>query len=65
MQEVRLVAPHLDAPGAQEVEEAPDRAILLEIEGQAIPLTPQAVLELDESLAHAPPGELGLGRVVR
>jgi len=46
MQEVPLVAPHLDATRAQEVEEVAGRAAFFEIEGQEVAVVSEAALQL-------------------
>ena len=65
VQEVPLVAAHLDPPRAQKVEERADRAVLLEVEGQQVAVVPQSSVELPERLPDATARELGLGRVIR
>jgi len=64
VEEVPLVAPHLDPAGAQELEEIPDGPILGRIEGQKVPVAAEAALELPQPLLDAPPGEFRLRGVV-
>ena len=64
VQEVSLVAAHLDPARAQEVEEVPDRVVLVEDEGQEVAVALESAFELRELLAHAAARELRLRRVV-
>jgi hypothetical protein len=63
VEKVPLVAPDLDPPGPKEGEQVPDRAVVLEVEGQEVALASKAALELRESLLDAPARELGLSWV--
>lgn len=65
MQEVPLVAPHLDAPGVEKVEQRSQCPVPLQIEGDAVAVGAKRLLDPAERSAQLPARELGLGRVAR